>query len=130
MNQYFVDLKDLVHEKLSFKAAFEPGVVDFGSENIRQIGVLDWSASAERAGAEIRINGSLTATVELTCSRCLDPARVAISKPFDLFFRERDEVMFDEDEEVELNEADTRTAFFTGTKLAMGDILREQVLLA
>jgi uncharacterized protein len=131
MNQkYFVDLKDLAHEKISFEASFEPGVVDFGSEVVRQIGTLDWSASAERAGNEIRISGSLNAVVELPCSRCLEPARMAISKPFDLFFRERDEQMFDEDEEVELSETETRTAFFTGTQLAITDILREQILLA
>ena len=129
-NQYFIDLKDLAHEKLSFSSSFEPGVIDLGSENIRQIANLDWSASAERAGAEIRISGKLDTKVELACSRCLDPARFPVSKPFDLFFRERDEAMFDEDEEVELHENDTRTAFFTGTKLAIADILREQVLLA
>jgi uncharacterized protein len=38
--------------------------------------------------------------------------------------------MFDEDDEIELSEKETRTAFFSGTKLAIGDILREQVLLA
>ena len=38
--------------------------------------------------------------------------------------------MFDEDEEIELTEEDTRTAFFTGTQLALGEVLREQVLLA
>src|SRR5262244_2867948 len=130
MSQYFVDLKDLAHEKISFSASFDPGVVDFGSENVRQVGPLDWTASAERAGAEIRINGTLTTTIECPCSRCLEAARIAISKPFDLFFRQRDEEMFDEDEEVELNEEDTRTAFFTGTKLAIADILREQILLA
>jgi len=130
MSDYFVDLKDLAQEKISFSASFDPGVVDFGSDSIRQVGPLDWSASAERAGAEIRINGTLTTTVECPCSRCLEAARVTISKPFDLFFRERDEEMFDEDEEIELNEEDTRTAFFTGTKLAISDILREQVLLA
>ena len=129
-SQYFIDLKDLAHEKLSFSSRFEPGVVDLGSENMRQIGNLDWAASAERAGAEIRISGKLDTTVELACSRCLDPARVHVSKPFDLFFRERDEAMFDEDEEVELHENDTRTAFFTGRKLAIADILREQILLA
>ena len=129
-SQYFIDLKDLAHEKLSFSSRFEPGIVDFGSENMRQVGNLDWAASAERAGAEIRISGKLDTTVELACSRCLDPARVHVSKPFDLFFRERDEAMFDEDEEVELHENDTRTAFFTGTKLAIADILREQILLA
>jgi len=127
--RYFVDLKDLAHEKLSFEASFEPGVIDFGSENLRQLGNLDWSASAERAGDEIRITGRLDMSVESMCSRCLEPARVQVSKPFDLFFRERDQAMFDEDE-VELEEKDTRTAFFTGTKLAIGDILREQILLA
>jgi DUF177 domain-containing protein len=128
--QYFVDLKDLAHEKLSFQAVFEPGVVDLGVENVRQIGGLDWAASAERAGAEIRIAGKLDTTIEVACSRCLEPARVHVGKPFDLYFRERDEAMFDEDEEVELGEKETRTAFFTGTKLAIADILREQILLA
>ena len=46
MSQYFVDLKDLAREKISFEASFQPGVVDFGTENIGQIGLLDWSASA------------------------------------------------------------------------------------
>jgi uncharacterized protein len=130
MGDYFVDLKDLADEKISFAASFEPGVLDFTAEGVRQIGNLTWGASAERVGAEIRINGTLDATVELACSRCLDPARVMIQRAFDLFFRERDETMFDEDEEVQLDEIDTRTAFFSGTRLAIGDVLREQVLLA
>jgi len=130
MNEYFVDLKDLAHEKISFQGTFEPGRVDFTPDNVRQIGVLHWSASAERAGAEIRIAGSLTTAMELMCSRCLDPARYDVAKPFDLFFRRRDELMFDEDEEIELDERETRTAFFTGTQLAIGGILREQILLA
>ena len=68
--------------------------------------------------------------MELMCSRCLEPARLDVRKSFDLFFRQRDELMFDEDEEIELMDRDTRTAFFTGTQLAIGDILHEQVLLA
>ena len=39
-------------------------------------------------------------------------------------------MLFDEDAEIELNEKDTQTAFFTGTQLPIGEILREQVLLA
>jgi uncharacterized protein len=126
--QYFVDLKDLVH-KVSLEGSVEPGVIDFGVEGVRQVGPLTWSATAERVGEEIRIAGNLTGTMESSCSRCLEPARNEIQKSFDLFFRERDEELFDEDE-VELTEEDTRTAFFTGTQLAIGDVLREQVLLA
>ena len=91
--QFLVDLKDLAHEKISFEASFEPGVVDFASENVQQVGPLKWTAAAERAGNEIRIAGSLNTNVELPCSRCLEASRIAISKPFDLFFRERDEVL-------------------------------------
>ena len=130
MTKYFVDLKGLGHEKISFGASFEPGVVDFASESIQQVGPLDWSASAERAGDEIRITGLLKTSIGVPCSRCLEPAKIVISKPFDLFFRQRDEEMFEEDEEIELSESDTRTAFFTGTQLAIADILREQILLA
>src|SRR5687768_9777990 len=130
MTQYFVDLKDLVDEKVSLQGSFEPGGVDFSRDNVRQLTPLDWSASAERAGGEIRINGSLETTLEMTCSRCLEPAKQDINKSFDLYFRRRDQMVFDEDAEIELDEKDTQTAFFTGTQLPIGDILREQVLLA
>ena len=73
MSGYFVDLKDLAQDKLSFAATFEPGIVDFGPD-MRQIVALDWSATAERAGAEIRINGTLSTTIECSCSRCLEAA--------------------------------------------------------
>ncbi len=128
MAEYFVDLKDL-SRKVSLDGSFEPGAIDFGSEGLRQTSPLRWNATAERAGEEIRITGFLETTVELNCSRCLEPAKVEVRRPFDLFFRESDENMFDEDE-VALTEEDTRTAFFSGTQLAIGDILREQVLLA
>src|SRR2546430_15736447 len=108
MTQYFVDLKDLAREKISFEGSFEPGMVDFASDNVRQVGLLDWSASADRAGGEIRIIGSLKGTLEQKCLRCLEPARCEISKPLHLFFRQRDEQKFDEEREGELSEGETR----------------------
>jgi uncharacterized protein len=128
--RHFIELKDLAADKVALEGSFEPGAVDFSADNIRQVGPLEWKATAERVGPEIRIAGSLTTTAELACSRCLEPAQYNLTRPFDLFFRQRDELMFDEDEEVELDEKETSTAFFTGTQLAIGDILHEQVLLA
>jgi uncharacterized protein len=130
MAEYFVDLKDLEQDKVALEGTFEPGQIEFGSEGIRQVAPLQWNITAERAGEEVRVAGSLQTTVEASCSRCLEPARCDISKSFDLFFREREENMFDEDDDIELTEEDMRTAFFTGTRLALADILREQVLLA
>ena len=129
MTRHFIELKEL-HDKLSLHGSFAVGEIDFSGENIRQTKPLEWEGTAERAGAEIRIAGELRTAVELACSRCLEPARYDIAKSFDLFFRQREEFMFDEDDEIELTEKDTRTAFFSGTQLAIGDILHEQVLLA
>jgi uncharacterized protein len=128
MAQYVVDLKDL-QQKLSLEGAFDPGAIDFSAESMRQRSPLSWSATVERAGEEIRLAGNLRVTMEMSCSRCLEPATSEIEKSFDLFFREHDEDLFDEDD-IELTEEDTRTAFFAGTELAIGDVLREQVLLA
>jgi uncharacterized protein len=125
-----IDLKDLALDKVSLHGTFAPGEIDFSSENVRQVRPLEWDAAAERAGAEVRIAGDLRTTMEIPCSRCLESAQVEIAKSFDLFFRQRDEFMFDEDDEIELSEKDTRTAFFSGTRLVIDEILREQVLLA
>jgi uncharacterized protein len=125
-----INLKDLTLDKIAVHGALAPGEIDFSSENVRQVRPLEWNATAERAGAEVRIAGDLHTTMEIACSRCLEPAQVDIAKPFDLFFRQRDEFMFDEDDEIELSEKDTRTAFFSGTHLVIDEILREQVLLA
>jgi uncharacterized protein len=106
------------------------GIVDFSGEGVAQGMPLNWNLSAERINEEIRIQGSIETAMDTSCSRCLEPARTPVSRTFDLFFRERDHEMFDEDAEIELGEEDTRTAFFAGTELQIGDILREQVLLA
>jgi len=130
MTEHFIDLKDLRQDKVSVNGSIEPGSLDFSADAIRLTRPLEWNATAERAGAEIRIVGSLRTTVEAACSRCLQPASYEVSKTFDLFFRQREEFMFDEDDEIELTDKDTRTAFFSGTELNIGDILHEQLLLA
>ena len=130
MSEYLVDLKDLTQDRISLEGTFEPGALDFTGNDFRQSGPLVWSAHVERAGEEIRVTGSLTGAVEWSCSRCLEPAQCGISRSFDLFFRQRDEEFFDEDDDVELTEEDMRTSFFSGTQLEIGDVIREQVLLA
>jgi uncharacterized protein len=130
MSEYVVDLKDLTQDGISLSGNFVPGEIDFTGNDFRQSGPLVWTAHVVRAGQEIRIAGQLEGAVEWSCSRCLEPAQCGVSRTFDLFFRQQEEKMFDEDDEIELSEEDMRTSFFAGTQLAIGDIVREQVLLA
>ena len=128
--RHVIDLADLGDEKLTLEGAFEPGEIDFSGDDLRQVERLDWSGSLERSGPEIRLTGELATRLDQACVRCLEPIRDRIEKGFDLFFRQRDSLVYEENAEIELDEGDTRTAFVHGTELGLADIIREQVLLA
>jgi len=129
MNPYAVDIADLGADRLNVSGVFPPGALDVGGE-IGQVGDVEWSGYLERKGSRIRFAGSLTATLEPPCVRCLEPSREVLRRDFDLFFEERDSFIFEEDAEIELEEADTHTAFITGTMLNLADVIAEQLVLA
>lgn len=128
MTRYVIDLRDLGADRVQFEGSAEVG--SFGGEEIVLLDPVRWSGFAERAGAEIRVAGRVETRVALSCARCLDLLSFRISRDFDLFFRQRDTLVYDEDDEIELGEGETNTAFFTGTELSVLEILREQMLLA
>ena len=127
---YVLDLTDLGSERLSLKGSLRPGEVDFSSDNLRQVEPLDWSGVVERTGSEVRLAGSLTTKLELACVRCLEPIRELVEKKFDLLFKPRDSLAFEENAEIKLEEVDTGMAFMTGSQLPLSEVIREQVLLA
>ena len=130
MTEHVVGLEDLGTGRVEIEGWFEPGEIDFLPEGLRQAAAIDWSGFVERSGDEIRLCGRLETIFELVCVRCLDPVNQRIEKPFDLFFRQRDSLVYDQGAEIELTESDTRTAFVTGAELPLGEIVREQILLA
>lgn len=129
MQQLIVDTADLGSDRLQLTGVFPPGVLDLGSE-VDQSGDVLWSGSVAREDGRIRFSGTLTATLEVPCDRCLDPSRVEVSGEFDLFFEQRDSLEYEENAEIELEEPDTRTAFMTGTHLNVAEVIAEQLQLA
>ncbi len=125
-----VDLADLGRERLVLEGLLTPGELDFRRHGIGQVQSLKWSGFIERQGGEIRFSGVVTTELALDCVRCLDPVREKVRREFDLFFRQRESLIYDEDAEIELEESDTQTSFMTGTELRLGEIMQEQVLLA
>lgn len=126
---YLLELADLGSDRLPLNGAFRPGEVDFSGDGLRQLELLDWSGFVERAGPEVRLRGSLTTKLELGCVRCLEPIQESVRREFDLFFQQRDKLVYDENAEIALEQADTGTAFMTGTELPLSEIMHEQVLL-
>jgi DUF177 domain-containing protein len=130
MKQYVVDIADLGSERLHVGGVFPAGSLDLGQPGAEQAGDVSWSAFIERQRTRVRLVGELHGTLGLACVRCLEPTQLAVSRQFDLFFEQHDELMYEEDEEIELDEPDMQTAFLAGTELNLADVITEQLILS
>ncbi len=125
-----IDLADLGTERLDLEGSLAPGELDFSEHGIRQIEALDWSGYIERKGSDFRLSGEVVTELELECVRCLDPVRESVKIKFDLFFQQRESLIYAEHEEIGLEQSDTQTSFLTGSVLPVNEVIQEQVLLA
>ncbi len=78
-----------------------------------------------------RLGGSLTATVELSCVRCLEPLRLDLVEPLDLLFLPSSaNVAPGKDEDRELKDEDLAVSFYQDDRIDVGLLIREQIYLA
>jgi uncharacterized protein len=127
---YALDLTALGPDEKLLEGAIPAGDIDFSGGDVSQLGDLGWSAKLEAAGTGVRFVGQLSARIQLSCDRCVNQIHENIERRFDLFFEQRESELFKPNDEVELEEADTDTAFIVGNELFVDEVMHEQVLLA
>jgi uncharacterized protein len=74
-----------------------------------------------------RLIGTVETTLELTCSRCLEPYRWPVRGTFDLLYQPKAP---GEQGEREIGEGDFSAAFYENEEIDLGQLVREQVYLA
>jgi len=127
----FLSVKQMELRKIRFDEIFEPGQIEFTSENLEQISPLHAVGTAEvlkNTGGEVRIQGRYTIELKAVCDRCLIDVRLPLDMAFDLFYQPAARIA--RDEEVEIHEGEVEIGFYQGGGLELADILREQILLA
>ncbi|HUI57801.1 MAG TPA: DUF177 domain-containing protein [Bryobacteraceae bacterium] len=127
----FLGVKEMELRKVRFDETFEPGQIEFASENLTQVTPLHAVGSAvvlKNSDGEVRIQGRYTVEMNAPCDRCLGDARYPLDAGFDLFYRPMSVIA--RDEEVEIDEGEAQLGFYENGGLELEDILREQVLLA
>jgi uncharacterized protein len=127
----FLSVKEMELRKVRFDETFEPGQIEFASENLEQVTPLHAVGSAEmlkNTGGEVRVQGRYTVEFTAPCDRCLVNTRHALDAGFDLFYQPAANIA--RDEEIEIDEGEAEIGFYEGGGLELEDILREQILLA
>lgn len=78
----------------------------------------------------LRLEGRVTTTLEVPCSRCLEPFSVPVDAPFDLRFVPQAALTTPQDGEREVADDDLSTAPYDGESIDLGQLIDEQCYLA
>jgi uncharacterized protein len=127
----FLSVKELELRKIRFDETYQPGQIDFAGEDLEQsspLHVAGWAEVVAHSDGEVRVQGKFTVEMAAECDRCLGRARFPLDSSFDLCYRPVS--LLAREEEVEIGEDEVEIGFYEGGGLELGDILREQVLLA
>ena len=76
-----IDLANLPDEGQHFEGELPPDIFDLQESDIISVSALNYSLFTQRFDTELLLTGSLQATFELTCMRCLHPFKQTISMP-------------------------------------------------
>lgn len=83
-------------------------------------------ARVEKAGRDVFLKGTVSASLSLVCSRCLGEFQSDADIPLDLAFCPEDE---EQEEGHELTRGELDTGFYRDDVIDLGEIVKEQVLL-
>ena len=101
----------------------EPGL---RGEDSRIVDTPALAVHATREGSRVRVIGTLNATVEIDCDRCLRLITVPVAQSFDLVYIPP----LNANDERELGDHDLAVAFYQGQLIDLDDLVREQIELA
>ena len=77
---------------------------------------------------QFRLVGRVQTTLELPCSRCLEPFTLPVDQTFDLRYQPHAQNAGEGEREIE--EDDLTTAFYENDEIDLGQLMREQFYLA
>ena len=85
---------------------------------------------SKKGETKVELRGSLDMTVLLQCDRCLADFKQHIDSPFQVILEVPDSAHHWRVQDIEVGEADIETITLTEPVVELGEILRDQVLLA
>ena len=110
-----------------FEKVYEPG--QLGTDpDFRVVAPVSLAFDIFKDKQAFRLAGRVRTTLELKCSRCLEPFTAPVDQEFDLRYQPHTANAGEGEREIE--EDDLTTAFYENDEIDLGQLMREQFYLA
>jgi uncharacterized protein len=111
---------------------FQPADLPGGDEEYRVAAPVDLRMVIHKDHDRFRLVGTVKTSLELACSRCLEPFTMPVDRAFDLRYLPAGaaEPEPDADEEIEVEDDDVAVTFYRDEQIDLDELLREQFYLA
>jgi len=113
------------HER--FEQTYTPEQLE-ATEDFRVVTPVSLGFDIHKDNQQFRLVGSVATTLEMPCSRCLEPFRMPVDQTFDLRYQPHARNVGEGEREIE--EDDLTTAFYQNDEIDLGQLMREQFYLA
>jgi uncharacterized protein len=114
------------HER--FEQVYPPEAFATDPESFRTVAPVSLAFDIFKDKSQFRLAGRVQTTLELPCSRCLEPLTAPVDLPFDLRYQPHSTNTGEGEREIE--EDDLSTAFYENDEIDLEQLMREQFYLA
>jgi uncharacterized protein len=112
-----------------FERVYEPG--QLGTDpDFKVVAPVSLAFDIFKDKQKFRLVGRVRTTLELTCSRCLEPFSLLVDAEFDLRYHPHVENTGSAEAEREIEEDDLTTAFYENEEIDLGHLMHEQFYLS
>ena len=123
-----LDISRLREDVERLDRRYEPGAFALAGEDFRLVTPVHLVADVHKDRRNVRLTGTVEATLECDCSRCLEPLTIPVSARIDSLFLPAAENVGDEEQEV--REDDIGVSYYRDEVIDLGGVMREQFILA
>jgi uncharacterized protein len=129
-----LDLSHIRQAETAFLRQYEPSGFAGDDEDYRVITPVSLGFTIHKDHDRFRLVGSVSTTLELGCSRCLEPFTLPVNATFDLRYLPQgtgqEAGAAGEDDDGEVQDDDVAVSFYRDDEIDLADLLREQFYLA
>jgi uncharacterized protein len=111
-----------------FEQVYPPEALAGDGDSFRLAAPVRLAFDIYKDNDQFRLVGTVQATLELSCSRCLEPFTWPVETSFDL--RYQPHAKNTGEGELEIEEDDLTTAFYENETIDLGQLMREQFYLS